>query len=129
MTAELSELKQEVAELWARYRKEEPKQVGDESHKALAELNRALEKKRRALSDRSAALRHELDVHRRKASRLSPVVRVLGGIIGSGLTAAIIGSVLPELSEHSIDLGVGQGAVMLSVSLLIAALSVSRAER
>ena len=45
MNNELSELKQEVAELWTRYRKEEPRQVEDEGRRALAELNRALELK------------------------------------------------------------------------------------
>lgn len=129
MTAELSQLKQEVAELWARYRKDAPLAVDDEGRRVLAEQNRTLEAKRRALSDRSAALRHELDVHRRRASRLSPVVRVFGGLIGSVVTAGLLVFVLPEVAERSVWLTKAQGAAVLSAALLVLALSVSRAER
>jgi hypothetical protein len=128
MSAELTSLKQEVAELWSRYRKEEPRPADDEGRRALAELNRTLEAKRRGLADRSAALRLELEQHRRRASRLSPVVRVFGGMIGSAFAAAVLGSFLPECAELSNELSVGQGVVALSVALLMAAVSVSRAD-
>jgi hypothetical protein len=129
MSAELSALKHEVEALWARYRKDEPGQVDDEARRALSELNRALEKKRRALSDRSAALRQELEAHRRRASRLSPLARVLGGLVGSALVAGLIGAGLPALGSHALELSVGQGVVLLSASLLVAAWSVSPADR
>ncbi len=126
MTNELSELKQEVAELWTRYRKEEPREVDDEGRRALAGLNRTLEAKRRALSDRSATLRSELEAHRRRASQLAPVVRVFGGMIGSVLALILVGALMPELAP--LELSVGQGAVVLSASLVLAALSVARTD-
>ncbi|MDP1824034.1 MAG: hypothetical protein Q8L48_12355 [Archangium sp.] len=129
MNAELSQLKQEVAELWARYRKDAPLAVDDEGRRVLAEQNRTLETKRRALSDRSATLRHELEQHRRRASRLSPVVRVFGGFFGSLLTAALLGLVLPDVAALSVGLTTAQGAAILSGALLVLALSVSRADR
>jgi hypothetical protein len=129
MTAELSQLKQEVAELWARYRKDTPLAADDEGRRVLAEQNRTLETKRRALSDRSATLRHELEVHRRRASRFSPVVRVFGGLIGSVATAGLLVLVLPAVAERSVGLTTAQGAAILSGALLVLALSVSRAER
>lgn len=129
MTAELSQLKQEVAELWARYRKDAPLAVDDEGRRVLAERNRTLEAKRRALSDRSATLRHELEVERRHASRLSPVVRVFGGLIGSLVTAGLLVFALPDVAERSVGLTTAPGAAILSGALLVLALSVSRADR
>ena len=102
MTTELTELKAEVAELWAKYRKEEPRVFEDDSRRELAALNRTLETKRKALSDRSASLRSELDAHRRRASRLSPVVRVFGGIIGAALTTAIVITICDSGAEASV---------------------------
>ncbi len=128
MTAELSQLKQEVAELWTRYRKDEPVPVDDEGRKALSELNRSLEAQRRALSDRSSLLRTELLVQRRRASRLSPVVRVIGGLIGSAVTAVLVGVMVPELAAWSIDFTPAQGSVVLAFSLLVVGLVVSRAD-
>lgn len=126
MNNELSELKQEVAELWARYRKEEPRSGDDEGRRALAELNRSLEAKRRALADRSSTLRLELEAHRRRASQLAPAVRVFGGLIGCVVALAIVGSLMPELA--SVELSVGQGAVALCVALVLTALSVARTD-
>ncbi len=129
MTTELTELKAEVAELWAKYRKEEPRVFEDDSRRELAALNRTLETKRKALSDRSASLRSELDAHRRRASRLSPVVRVFGGIIGAALTTAIVITMAQDIAEQSIGLTAGQGLVILCFSLLITGLAVSKTDR
>lgn len=129
MSAELSQLKQEVAELWVRYRTDMPASVEDEGRKALSEQNRNLEAKRRALSGRSATARYQLELQRKRASRLSPVVRVLGGAIGSVLTAVGLGSLIPELATQTLALAPSQGAVVVGVSLVLLALSVSRAER
>ena len=127
--AELTQLKQEVNELWSRYRKHEPWPTEDEARRLLAEKNRALEAKRRVLSDKSSALRLELDQYRRRASRLSPVVRVLGGVIGALGTAATLSFVLPDVAAFSIGLTPAHGAAMLSCALLLVALCVSRVER
>ena len=129
MTTELTELKAEVAELWAKYRKEEPRVLEDDSRRELATLNRTLETKRKALSDRSASLRSELDAHRRRASRLSPVVRVFGGIIGAAISSAIVITMAPEIADHSLDFSGGQGVVMLCFSLLMTGLAVSKTDR
>ena len=128
MSAELSQLKQEVAELWTRYRKDEPVLVDDEGRKVLSELNRTLEGQRRALSDRSSTLRIELEVQRRRASRLSPVVRVIGGVIGSAVTAVLAGAVMPALAAWSMEFTPAQGSVLLAFSLLLVGLAVSRAD-
>ena len=109
MTAEISQLKQEVAELWTRYRKELPHSADDECRGRLAEQNRALEAKRRTLSERSAALRARLELQRLRASRLAPVVRVVGGVLGGVLTAVAISTMLPQLAAFSIELSPGQG--------------------
>ena len=129
MTTELTELKQEVAELWAKYRKEEPRVIEDEPRRELAALNRTLETRRRALSERSASLRSELEAHRRRASRLSPVVRVFGGMIGVALSSAIVVAMISTIAERSIELSAGQGLVFLGVSLLLTGLGVSKVDR
>jgi hypothetical protein len=129
MTTELTELKAEVAELWAKYRKEEPRVLEDDARRELAALNRTLETKRKALSDRSASLRSELEAHRRRASRLSPVVRVFGGIIGAAIASAIVIAMVAELAEASMDFSAGQGLVLICFSLLLTGLAVSKTER
>lgn len=129
MTAELSQLKQEVAELWTRYRKDEPVVADEEGRKALSELNRSLEAQRRALSDRSSTLRSELEVQRRRAWRLSPVVRVFGGLIGSAVAGGLASVAFPELAALTVELSPGQGAGVLACSLLVVGLCVSRADR
>jgi hypothetical protein len=127
--AELTQLKQEVNELWSRYRKHEPWPTEDEGRRLLAEKNRSLEAKRRVLSDRSSTLRLELEQHRRRASRLSPVVRVFGGLVGSLVMAVLLAMVLSEVAALSVALTAAQGAAVLTGSLLLVALSVSRADR
>ena len=129
MTTELTELKAEVAELWAKYRKEEPRVLEDDARRELAALNRTLETKRKALADRSASLRLELEAHRRRASRLSPVVRVFGGLIGATIGSVIVITMVAEVAEASTEFSAGQGLVMLCFSLLLTGLAVSKIDR
>lgn len=126
---ELSQLKQEVAELWTRFRKDEPAAADDEGRRVLAELNRSLEAKRRLLADRRAALRVELDVLRRRASVLAPVVRVFGGLVGAALAALGLAPLMPDVAALSLQLGVPLGAVVLTGSLLLVGLAVARDRR
>lgn len=126
---ELSQLKQEVAELWTRFRKDEPAQGDDDVRRALAAQNRSLEATRRVLVERRTTLRHELDVFRRRASRLAPVVRVFGGLIGVALALAALVTILPDLAGFSVGLTAPQGAGILTASLLVLALSVTPRDR
>jgi CBS domain-containing protein len=126
---ELSQLKQEVAELWTRFRKDEPAPGDDDARRALATHNRNLEATRRVLVERRTTLRHELDVFRRRASRLAPVVRVFGGLIGVTLAGALVGATLLELAGFSVELTVSQGAGILTASLLVLALAVAPRDR
>ena len=126
MTAEISQLKQEVAELWTRYRQGLPQSADDGCRSRLAEQNRMLEAKRRTLSDRSAMLRTQLERQRRQVSRLAPVVRVVGGLLGAMFTAGALSTMLPRVAEFSIELSPGQGGAMLGCALLLVAFSASR---
>ena len=131
MNAELTQLKQEVAELWTRYRQQQPQPLfgEDEERRTLAELNRTLEGKRRALADKSSTLRLELEVIHRTAARLSPVARVFGGLLGTLLSAGLVAAVLPELAPVTSGFGALQGVVACGLSLVVVGLSVKRAER
>ena len=131
MSAELTQLKQEVAELWTRYRQHQPQPLfgEDEERGKLAEQHRTLEGKRRALADRSSVLRVELEAHRRKSTRLSPVARVVGGFLGTMVTAIGVAAVLPELASLTIGFGIAQGVVASCVALLVLGFTASPAER
>ena len=131
MTAEISQLKQEVAELWTRYRQHPPQPLfgEDEARRTLAELNRTLEGKRRALAEKSSTLRLEVEAHRRTAARLSPVARVLGGLLGTILASAGVAASIPALASATSGFGTVQGVVACSLSLLVVGFSVKRAER
>ena len=127
--AELSQLKQEVAELWTRFRNDEPAPGDDDARRALAAQNRNLEATRRVLVERRTTLRNELDVFRRRASRLAPAVRVFGGLMGVLLAGAFLGTVLPDLAGLSVERTASQGAGIRTASLLVLALSVAPRER
>ena len=131
MNPELTQLKQEVAELWTRYRQQQPQPLfgEDEERRSLTELNRTLEGKRRALADKSSTLRLELEAIRRTAARLSPVARVFGGLLGTLLAAGLVAAVLPELASATSGFGTVQGVVAWGFSLLVVGLSVKRAAR
>jgi hypothetical protein len=126
---ELSQLKQEVAELWTRFRKDEPAPGDDDVRRALAAQNRSLEATRRVVVERRTTLRHELDVFRRRASRLAPAVRVFGGLTGVTLAGVVLAILLPDLAGLSVGLTASQGAALLTASLLVLALSVAPRDR
>jgi|GEM_PF-4012651 hypothetical protein len=118
MSEELSSLKQEVAELWSRFRKEEAVTGGDTERQALAEQARALETKRRLLAERRAALKERFDTERRRASRFVPVVMGLGGVVG-----LVVGGVLAMVGAEAVaalsaDFTPGVGAVLVALSTL-----------
>ena len=129
MNTELSQLKQEVAELWTRYRQQQPQPLfgEDDERRKLAELNRTLEGKRRALAEKSFALRLEVEVHRRSSARLSPLARVLGGFLGTLFACISVASGVPELAATTSGFGAVQGVIAGGLSMLAAGLSVSRA--
>lgn len=125
---ELKELKQEVADLWVRFRKEEPVVVEDEPRRTLSQQAKALEARRRELSERRVSLRSQLDVARRRTSRLAPVARFFGGLVGVVVTSALVLPLVPELAAETLSLGVPQGAAVLTFALVLLALAVSGGE-
>lgn len=122
---ELNALKHEVAELWTRFRKEEPKVVDDEARRALSEKTKSLELKRRHLADRRAVLKQQLDVARRRRSRIAPVVHFFGGLAGLVVTFLAVLPFVPQFAELSLLLEPAHGAAVLSVSLVLLAFALS----
>jgi hypothetical protein len=120
---ELKELKQEVAELWVRFRAEQPGVPEDEARRALAAQAKALESRRRALSDRRSVLERQLDVAGRRASRWAPVLRFLGGVAGAVAGVALGLPLVPAVAARAVDLGELQGAAVLTGSLLLLAIA------
>jgi hypothetical protein len=123
---ELSSLKQEVAELWSRFRKDEQSSGSDEERRALSEQVRALEVKQRVLADRRAVLREVVEVERRRLSRFVPVLQglgMLGGLIGGALA---LSAFVPEVADWSLVLAPGHGAVLVGLSTLSLPLLLSR---
>lgn len=117
---ELSALKQEVADLWRRFRQHEGEQdVGEDPARAqLSEQARVLEGKRKLLVERREVVRAVLEKDRQQASRFVPVVRALGLLLGGVAAMAAAWLALPEVAALSVDFGVAQGAVLLGVSAL-----------
>ncbi len=116
--AELSLLKQEVAELWGRFRKDEAPAGNDDERRSLADLARTLETKRRLLADRRTELRDRLDSERRRTSRFVPVVHGLGMFAGVGLGAVAMGWLVPLAAEWCLALTPIHGALLVAVALL-----------
>ncbi|MDP1917525.1 MAG: hypothetical protein Q8L14_14890 [Myxococcales bacterium] len=115
---ELSSLKQEVAELWSRYRKDEPV-PGDEVEKqSLGVQLRALEVKHREWVDRRSVLRSALEAERRRVSVFAPVLQVCGAVVGVLVSALAIGAVLPAVADWSLSLGALHGALAVGLSTL-----------
>lgn len=115
---ELSSLKQEVAELWSRYRKDEPG-PGDESERQTvgAQL-RALEVKQRALVDRRSSLRSALEAERRRVSAFAPVLQWCGAVVGVVVSALALGAALPAVADWSLSLEAAHGALAVGLSTL-----------
>ncbi len=127
MSTELSQLKQEVADLWTRYRQHQPQPLfgEDEERRKLVELNRTLEGMRRALSERSSTLRLEREAHRRHAARLSPVAKVVGGALGVVAASGVFVLNLPGLASLSTGLSAGHGVAACAACLLLLAVTLS----
>ena len=117
--AELSSLKQEVAKLWSRYRKDEPP-TGDPDGERLrvADQLRMLELKQRALADRRSALRSAIEAERRRTSAVAPVLRAGGAVVGVAVTALVVLSVMPMVAAWSLSLAAGHGALAVLLATL-----------
>lgn len=126
--SELSELKNEVASLWSRFRREEPQPNDDELRRGLVEQLRAREGARRALAERAENLRRELEQHRRRASRLAPLVRFAGGVVGAGLCGLLF-VLLPAEAVPVLPQGAAVGGALFVGALLLVAVALARARR
>ncbi|MFT3711001.1 MAG: hypothetical protein QM817_25525 [Archangium sp.] len=102
--AELSNLKSEVAELWKRFKKDEPRPsvLEDPMRKALVDQIKALDVKQKELMVKRDALRHEVEVLRSSSARTRPVRRGVGLALGVILGIAVAISAAPALAEFSV---------------------------
>ncbi|MFZ5443193.1 MAG: hypothetical protein ACOZQL_24505 [Myxococcota bacterium] len=128
--AEVTKLKQEVAELWRRFRQHEGERaIGEGADPAREELTgqaRVLEGKRDLLVERRSAVRELLDRERRETSRVEPVLQGLGLVAGGVTSAAVAWLLLPELAGACVELGPVAGAALLGLSALFPLLLPSR---
>lgn len=115
---ELSSLKQEVAELWSRYRKDEPLPDDEVERPRLSEQVRALELKQRALADRRSVLRSAIEAERRRLSAFAPILQGCGAVCGVVVTALCVGVLLPTFADSSLSLTTGHGALLVVLSTL-----------
>lgn len=115
---ELSSLKQEVAELWSRYRKDEPAPDLGADRLALVEQVRELDVKQRALVSRRSVLQSAIDAERRRVSAFVPVLRACGAVVGFGVTALVVVNVLPAVADWSLSLTAVHGALAIGLSTL-----------
>ena len=113
---ELSSLKQEVAELWSRYRKDEPVPGDEAERQSLGAQLRALEVKQRELVDRRSALRSAVEAERRRVSAFAPVLQLCGAVVGVVITALAVGPVLPLVADWSLSLDAVHGALAVGLS-------------
>lgn len=108
MTApgELSSLKKEVAELWKRFKAEEPGSVGhdDPARKALVEQIKALDVKQKELMVKRDSLRHELEVERARTTGRAPGFRALGLILGVLIGTALAIAAMPGVADFTVVL-------------------------
>ncbi|MDP3500941.1 MAG: hypothetical protein Q8S33_11430 [Myxococcales bacterium] len=115
---ELSSLKQEVAELWSRYRKDEPVPGDEVERQRLGAQLRALEVKHRELIDRRSALRSGIEAERRRVSAFVPVLQMGGAVVGVVVSLLTLGVVLPTVADWSLSLGTLHGALAVGLSTL-----------
>ncbi|MFO0595908.1 MAG: hypothetical protein U0228_11400 [Myxococcaceae bacterium] len=113
--AELSHLKNEVAELWKRFKKDEPtkKPADDPERTKLTAEVRALDVRSRELMTRRDALRMELDHERRKYASRLPVVRGVGLVFGVAAGAIALYFGLEPLAAWTAELPRAAGIAML----------------
>ena len=115
---ELSSLKQEVATLWSRYRKEEPLPGDETERQQWSSQLRALEGKQRALADRRALLRSAIEAERRRVSAFAPILQAGGGVVGLFIAALGVGLVLPMVADWSASLSTLHGVLALGLANL-----------
>ena len=123
---ELSSLKQEVAELWSRFRKEEQSQGNSAERMELSERARAFEVKQRVLADRRTVLREVLETERRRLSRFVPVIHGFGVVVGLVAGGLGVAMVVPDVATWSLDLAPAHGAVLVGLSTLSLPLLLNR---
>lgn len=113
--ADLSTLKQEVAELWRRFKTEEPaaRPGNDPVRQALVEKTRALDLEQKELMVRRDALRHEVELVRARAGSRLPIFRGLGLVVGLAVATVAAGLQLDQVAALSDGLPPLAGALML----------------
>lgn len=119
--SEVSQLKQEVAELWRRFRQREGEPsltAEDPTRDRLAEQARVLEGKRRLLVARRDEVRATLDEAERSGSRFVPVLTGLGLLVGGLGAAGVAWGLLPHVAELTVGFGPALGGVLLGASAL-----------
>lgn len=125
MSTELSLLQQQVADLWRRFKAPEETVIDDGTVARLAERVAALERQRRGLLDRRAALQLELGRQQARLAGRLPVWRALGFVLG----LAALGAALwqwPEVLLLPSALPDGVAAAGLAASLGLGGLAVRR---
>jgi hypothetical protein len=113
--ADLSSLKQEVADLWRRFKTEEPsnRPEHDPLRQQLVEKTRTLDLRQKELMVRRDALRHELELEHARTSGRLPVFRGLGLFVGLLVGAVVAGVQLEALAGLTDGLPSFYGALML----------------
>lgn len=113
-TDELTQLRQEVAELWRRFRKEEPSAPSRDPERAsLMATLKAFDVKQKELMTRRDALRAEQELERARASSVVPVLRGLGLVVGVAAGAALALGVVEDVAAWTTGLTPAWGAVLL----------------
>jgi ferric-dicitrate binding protein FerR (iron transport regulator) len=104
--AELSSLKSEVAELWKRFKKDEPRSgtSEDPARKALVEQIKALDVRQKELMVRRDAMRHELEVLRARSAGRRRVARQVGFLVGIALGVLSALAAAPALADFTVRL-------------------------
>lgn len=111
--ADIPTLQHEVAELWRRFKSEQPTAGVDPERQTLLERTRALNEKQQALARRRDLLQSELSRARAGDSNRRVVVTALGALCGV-VVASIAGSVTIEaIAVATIDLPPLAGALLL----------------
>lgn len=108
MTApgELSSLKNEVAELWKRFKTEEPASAGhdDPARKVLVDQIKALDVKQKELLVKRDSLRHEVEVERARLAARAPGLRALGILLGVLIGVATAIAAMPGVADFTVTL-------------------------
>lgn len=112
--AELSSLKQQVAELWRRFKTEDQSTPSDDpQRRALAEQTRTLDLKQKELMLRRDALRHELELERARQAGRAPLFKTFGFLLGLGVGVAGVCLGLDDFAAATLGLSPLAGVAML----------------